>query len=269
MKNEFDWLREQAKDKKSKELVDEIEKDKRLVEKEGKIIKSNKIFSINLGNFTIWLKKNGASSIMDTYLEIFKDKHYTILPEFSGKNDKVILDVGANEGYYTLKMKENNSNLKIYAIEPNLNTFEILKKNIKVNKLKNVILINKAITTKNSKINFQIIDEISPLSAVKIAKKSWLDMRRIKNIIVPSITISKLCKIYKIKFIDILKINVEGSEFEVLKSSLNFLKNIKKIVIEYHSKNLRGKCAHLLKNNGFKLVKEIKNNNRGDIYFIK
>lgn len=166
MVDEFTWLRNQAKDKRSKELINEIENDKKLVEKKGKIIKSNKIFSIKLGNFIIWLRKKEASSVIDIYFEIFGKKYYTILPEFLGEKDKVVLDIGANEGYYVLKMKENNPNLKIIAVEPNPYAFEILQKNIKTNKIKNITLVNNAISTKNARIKFQIVDEISTIGAI-------------------------------------------------------------------------------------------------------
>jgi len=269
MVDEFTWLRNQAKDKRSKELINEIENDKKLVEKKGKIIKSNKIFSIKLGNFIIWLRKKEASSVIDIYFEIFGKKYYTILPEFLGEKDKVVLDIGANEGYYVLKMKENNPNLKIIAVEPNPYAFEILQKNIKTNKIKNITLVNNAISTKNARIKFQIVDEISTIGAIKIIKKPWLDAKRIRNIIVSGISLSKLCKINNIKNIDILKIDTEGSELDVLKSSSDSLKNVRKIVIEYHSNNLKDSCIKFLTSRGFMLLKEIRCGKRGYIYFMK
>ena len=68
----------------------------------------------------------------------------------------VVVDVGANIGYYTLLLAKICK--KVYAFEPDFECFEILKKNIKENKLKNVILINKAVSSKKGEENF-IVDK--------------------------------------------------------------------------------------------------------------
>ncbi len=266
----FDWLRKLAKNKKSEKIISEIERDKKMVEKEGKIIKSDKKISIKVGNFIIWLRKDGASSAIDMYFEIFQKKHYTTLPEFSGRNDKIILDIGANEGYYVLKMKENNPRLKIFAVEPNPIAFKILRKNIESNGLKDVIPINKAVSLKKGRIAFQIVDEISTIGSVKISleNKPWLEKSRIREIRVPSVTLSGLFRERGIKSVDIMKMNIEGSEADMLKSGIGCLKMIRRIVLEYHSTALRNECVNLLERNGFRLVHEI-GGKRGHLYFVQ
>lgn len=268
-KPDFDFVEKRIKDKKSFVRLQEIKGDWQKVEKEKKIIKSKKIFDINLGGFKFWLRKNTASSSIEIYLEIFKYKNHMILPEFKGKKDKIIFDVGANEGFYALGMKKNNPKLKIVAIEPVPSTFKILKKNIQSNKLKNIILVNQALTKKKGKITFEMVPEVTFVGGLDIAmqKRKWLDVKRIKKITVNSTTLSSLCKKLKIDKIDILKLDVEGSELDILKSSKTFLPNIKKIVIEWHSIKLRNKCKDFLKRNGFKLIHEDKKV-CGDLYFI-
>ena len=268
-KSDFNFIEKRIKDKKSFKRLQEIKEDWQKVEKEGKIIKGKNIFDINIGQFKFWLRKNAVASSIEIYLEIFKHKTHMVLPEFKGKKDKVIFDVGANEGFYTLGMKENNPKLKIVAIEPVPSTFKLLKKNIQSNKLKDVILVNQALTKKKGKITFEMVPEVTFAGALDIAmqRRKWLDAKRIKKIIVNSTTLIDLCKKLKIDKIDILKIDVEGSELDILKSSKNFLLNIKKIVIEWHSKKLKDECKGFLKKNGFKLVREEKQV-CGDLYFI-
>jgi FkbM family methyltransferase len=61
--------------------------------------------------------------------------------------------VGANIGYYTILLADKvGNNGKIYAFEPNKTSFEILNKNIRENKLKNVVAVNAAVGSKNGKI---------------------------------------------------------------------------------------------------------------------
>lgn len=269
IETDFDFIKKRIKDKKSLARLQEIKEDWQKVRKEGKIIKSKKIFDINIGKFKFWLRKNGASSSIDTYLEVFKHNNHMVLPDFKGKKDKIVFDVGANEGFYTVGMKENNPNLKIVAIEPVPSTFNLLKKNVNSNKLKNVILKNLALTKEKGKITFEVVPEATMIGGLDIAmqKRSWVDTKRIQKITVASTTLKDLCNKLKINQIDILKLDVEGSELDILKSSKDFLPNIRKIVIEWHSEKLKKGCKDFLKKNGFKLLHEEKKK-CGDLYFI-
>jgi len=69
----------------------------------------------------------------------------------------VVVDVGANIGYYTLLMAQKAK--RVYAIEPEPVNFEILKKNVEENNLKNVVLIWAAAGRTNSKINLYKSEE--------------------------------------------------------------------------------------------------------------
>jgi len=65
-------------------------------------------------------------------------------------NNSIAVDVGANIGYYTVQMAKICK--RVYAIEPDKDNFEILKKNVEENKLNNVVLINAAVGAKKEKI---------------------------------------------------------------------------------------------------------------------
>lgn len=64
---------------------------------------------------------------------------------------QTVLDIGANIGYFTLKFARLvGPNGKVYAFEPDPNTFLILKKNIDVNGYRNVVLESMAVSNKSS-----------------------------------------------------------------------------------------------------------------------
>jgi FkbM family methyltransferase len=265
---DFTWLREQAKDEESKERINEIERDHHLVFDEGKIIRGKELFDVNLGDYKIWFRKGGAYSSIEIYTEIFKEDDHLLIPEFSGKDDEVVFDIGANEGYYTLKIKQNNPECKIVSIEPNPLAFEILEKNVKSNKLKNVILINKAVTAKPGKLSFEIVPEVTAIGAreLKAQKRPWLREERIKTLIVDGTTLTQLCKKLNIERIDTLKMDVEGMEMEILENGKNCLGITRRIVMEFHSDQLRDKAKAFLADNGFNLVFE-ESRACGDLYF--
>ncbi|MCG2717273.1 MAG: FkbM family methyltransferase [Nanoarchaeota archaeon] len=269
MKDEadFQWLKKHAKNEITIKRINAFEKKWKSVMSEGRIFKSKRHIQLNIGGYKIWLREGGGCSSMDTYTEIFKYNRHMLHQEFCGETDKVIVDAGANEGYYTLKIKQNNPKCRVLAIEPNPLAFKILKKNINTNKLKNVQLINKMLGHKCGKTSFELVDEISAIGSRNIQKRPWLEESRIKKIIVWGITLCKLCQEYELKTIDILKLDVEGDEMEILISAKNFVRNIRKIVVEYHSKELRKELIKFLTKNDFKLVHE-ERGVCGDLYFI-
>ena len=137
---------------------------------------------------------------------------------------KIIFDVGAHVGEATEFFLKNFNSIKIcYCFEPQKIFFSILKLKFK-NNLK-VSCINKAIYDKVMKKNFNILhhqrsstlEEINT-SSLYYKVKSLILFNRVRNIIfkkekVNCISIDSFFK----KEIDILKIDVEGSEFNVLK----------------------------------------------------
>jgi FkbM family methyltransferase len=180
----------------------------------------------------------------------------------------VIVDLGANEGLYVLKMKENSPNAKIIAVEPNPEAFRILKKNVETNNLSDVILVNSAVSSKNGKVNFEIIKGSTEVGALKLYEK-FENRGEIRKISVTSITLEKLFNMFNLNKIDLLKMDVEGTELEILKSAESILPKIKKVVVEYHGaqKTKKGVIKLMLKRN-FKMLLMEKNKFFGDVYFI-
>ena len=69
------------------------------------------------------------------------------------KSGDIIVDIGANIGYYTVLFADKVGKLgKVIAIEPDPINFEILQKNIKENRLKNVVAVQAAVGSENKKM---------------------------------------------------------------------------------------------------------------------
>lgn len=269
---DYKWLQIIAKDKESKKKIKEIEEWDNL-SKNGKFLDSNKIFNIKLGNHIIYLKESEAWISMLLYTEIFRENDHLLIPEFKGKDAKLIIDLGANIGLYLLKIKEKNPSCKIVAVEPNYEAFKLLKKNVESNNIKEVTLVNKAIVEKEGKIKLKTIREGSAftgkyLGEIKKEHRKWIKNDRIKSIEVEGITLKNLFSKYDIKKVDILKIDIEGMEFEILKGSEEVLSNINKIVVEWHDYSTKAKIVELLSKNNFKIIHE-EPREFGDLYFVK
>lgn len=58
-----------------------------------------------------------------------------------------VLDTGGNIGYFTLlASKLVGKHGKVYVFEPDPTNFKYLRKNIEINKIENIILINKCVS---------------------------------------------------------------------------------------------------------------------------
>ncbi len=76
------------------------------------------------------------------------------------KNGDVVLDIGANIGYYTLIFaKLVGEEGKVFAFEPDPDNFSLLKKNVEINGYRNVILVQKAVSNKTEKIRLYLSEE--------------------------------------------------------------------------------------------------------------
>ncbi|MEK6959515.1 MAG: FkbM family methyltransferase [archaeon] len=271
VRTDFHYMRSVADDDATKALLDELALEWDQVRHYGKVPAGEDILQLNMAGRKFFMKRKTATSTIDTFLEAFQHAHHMRITQFSGKDDQIVVDLGANEGYYLMAMKMTNPCLRIIAAEPVIETFEILKMNVEQNNLQNIELVNKAVTAKSGKIPFQIIPEVSVVNATDIAMqgREWLDNKRIHTIKVDSTTLPALFNKYKLKNIDILKLDVEGSELDILKSSAQILKHIRKIVVEYHSIALKEKCSAFLSQNWFQLVlDESEGKSCGDLYFI-
>ena len=76
------------------------------------------------------------------------------------QREDVVLDIGANIGYYTLIFaKLVGEKGKVYAFEPDPTNFKLLKKNVLINGYKNVIFVQKAVSQKNGIVKLYLCDD--------------------------------------------------------------------------------------------------------------
>ena len=139
----------------------------------------------------------------------------------------VVIDAGANVGFFTLFSKENNAK-RVYSLEPDPLPYSFLESNFKYDP--SVITINKALSHKNKPINFSI----SLLNSVG----STIDEYGVKDnnmfsTIIDSISLHNILNIEST--INLLKLDIEGAEYDVLDNlDSKYFKNINQFFIEFH-----------------------------------
>ena len=143
----------------------------------------------------------------------------------------LIFDVGANIGNYTLTLKENIKNAKIFSFEPVGETFENLKR--KVGDTGN--LYNIGFSNLPGEGLLYNIANTNDGETATMHKEILLDVFKSTGDIQPMAikldTIDNFCAVNNIKTIDFLKIDVEGNELSVMQGAPGMLaKNAIKII---------------------------------------
>ncbi|MEM5812002.1 MAG: FkbM family methyltransferase [Candidatus Aenigmatarchaeota archaeon] len=155
-----------------------------------------------------------------------------------------MIDVGAAEGDWTLLVSRYHKAKKVLAIEPSKLAYDHLIRNIKLNKVKNVIPVLAAASDKKGYTKLYLENfSLSNLNTNKNEVKVKTD------------TLDNMCKIHKLAYVSLIKIDVEGSELKVLKGSSRILKTYKpRIIVETHSKNLKNEVINFLKRFDYKPI---------------
>ncbi len=138
--------------------------------------------------------------------------------------DLVILDVGANFGYLSLVWaKSICKSGSVISFEPNINVYNTLSKSINENKLQHIIKAeNLAVGNENKLIELYMNDSTSNT----INSNSNNSINTVKMVKVDSYV-----KENQLSKCDLIKIDVDGIEYDILKGCINTLKTIKPIFI--------------------------------------
>ena len=182
---------------------------------------------------------HGVGYIQKLKNSVIKKSEWSKQLELLKSKADVIFDVGANRGDITLKYLNLFPKAKIHSFEPFPKSYEIFINRHKKNT--NVQLNKYALSSSIGRANLNInksVDTNSLLESKNIGATSDKSCTSIGQLEIETNTIDNYCIQHNINEIDILKIDVQGSEIEVLKGALNMLKkgNIKLIYTETYFK---------------------------------
>ncbi|MBO4813108.1 FkbM family methyltransferase [Candidatus Saccharibacteria bacterium] len=157
----------------------------------------------------------------------------------SYRKAKVVIDAGANVGMFSRVIMEYAKDAKVIAIEPEQKNFEMLKKNVSMEGSR-VSCLKNGLWNKKCKLVVESSGRGEWGFTVKEVKGGRYD--------VSAVSISDLIAEYKLPRIDILKMDIEGSEYEVFdKSCLKWLDKVEMVITEIHDDIREGCSARVLK----------------------
>lgn len=139
-----------------------------------------------------------------------------------------IIDIGAHVGTFTLKAALQSTSGTIYSYELAPDSYKLLVKNIELNKLTNVIASNIAVSTTIGEASVYLHSDNSLAnSLINNSSKTGQQIR------IKTTTLDEIITQHKLDRIDLIKIDCEGSEYDILfNASSTALSIINRICVE-------------------------------------
>lgn len=134
--------------------------------------------------------------------EIWEENVYRLEDDHLNRGG-IVLDIGANIGSFSIYCGLKGAT--VYAVEPEPNNLEVLKKNVELNNLQDSItIIDYGVSDFNG---VAVIDDSGGGSTIKDNKPGST---------INIISFDDLLKKYNIEEVDVLKVDIEGSEKELI-----------------------------------------------------
>jgi FkbM family methyltransferase len=153
------------------------------------------------------------------------------------RSGMIVIDIGANFGYYTLlAARLLRGTGRVIAFEPDPRNFELLLNNVRINGYANVVAIRRAVSNKNGKLKL-FLDGLNlgmhSLSEKNVSRKAGF------------VEVDALClddyleSVLSVQKVDLMKIDVEGAEGLVIGGAAGTLRHVDRIFIAFWPRGLR------------------------------
>ena len=163
--------------------------------------------------------------------------------------DKVVVDIGANIGYYALM--EAKAGATVFAIEPVPDNFKSLSSNIELNEYKTIETYQMAIGSKNTTVRMALSEKSNLHVITTDDNGNGIDVKVMK---LDDFLIGK-------KTPDIVRMDVEGYEYNIIKGMPKTLDKMKQgswLFIEVHNIPNKGELFNIINEAGFVKKRQIK-----------
>lgn len=142
------------------------------------------------------------------------------------------IDIGANEGYFSILAGTKVGPGRVLAIEPQSRLQPILRKNIDLNQLRNVTVCQCACGTRAGEVTLHVAHDVN--SGSSGITKYWRFRSATEKVRLT--TLDDICRVNEIHQVRLIKIDVEGAEGEVLKGAAELIQQHKVdfLDVEFH-----------------------------------
>jgi FkbM family methyltransferase len=149
----------------------------------------------------------------------------------------VFVDLGANEGYFSVIASKILGNAgKVIAIEPQSRLQSVISKNLSLNDCENVNVLPLAVSDKSESITLLLSPDINT-GSTSVIQTTRYPLSQEK---VPGATLTEIFREQAITNCDLLKLDIEGYEYEAIMGSPELFTShqVKVIALEFHPQQL-------------------------------
>jgi FkbM family methyltransferase len=136
------------------------------------------------------------------------------------KKDMIFFDIGAHIGFYSINAAKRYETIKVYSFEPIPQTFELLQKNIYINKLNNVFFYNVGLLDMEKEVDFFF----NPTMSGNASARNLAEETNIKKISAKVTSLDDFLFAQQLERLDIIKCDVEGGELLVFQGGKKAIK---------------------------------------------
>jgi FkbM family methyltransferase len=193
----------------------------------------------------VWRDEVDAS----VWAEIFKWREYRIVEDVIKSGDAKVFDIGAHAGFFALYCLALNDKVKIVSVEPEEKNLQALANNLKLNnQFKKVKILSGALALVDGDCFLKVTAD-SHNHHILANNENGEGVKKVVGF-----SLLNLAKRNKVKKIDLLKMDIEGSEFDLLESwGDEEWRVIANLVFEYHERfdHNKDELLDILGKNGF------------------
>ena len=185
------------------------------------------------------IKFEVPESLYQVFKEIFMEDFYGADKLVSQlPNDPLVIDIGANAGFFNVLLFSKLEKARVLAYEPLPSNIELLKKTIMQNEVLKNIRLSQVAVTGSAKESIDLFTEDTEDNTVVSSVFSSFNQLNQKKITVPAQSLTSIIEQNNLEKIDLLKLDCEGSEYDIIyNTDAEVLKKINMMVIEVHQIN--------------------------------
>ncbi|MEW6028991.1 MAG: FkbM family methyltransferase [Chloroflexota bacterium] len=203
------------------------------------------------GGAKFWVRVNTPDRLM--IWEIWRAKVYDDRRLSIGETDTIV-DIGAHIGAFSVRAAKLAPRGQVYAYEPSGKNHDMLLRNRRLNDVKNLHIENSAVSGMSGQMTLFTPAGNAIMGSLLQSASSFTES-------VAVTTLHDILVGHKILRLDLLKMDVEGAEYDILFGCPNeSMAKIQRVVMEFHEfdseKRTHRDLVSLLEGHGFTVVVE-------------
>jgi FkbM family methyltransferase len=194
----------------------------------------------------MWIKLRGywflislGQAEMDGFLQAWLFAAYEPTSQFVAQPGDVIIDAGANVGFYATRQAARGA--RVIAFEPNPAAASRLRASLARNRLESLVTVVQAALGSHSERRAFYVNSANSVTSSLFASSG--SPSAASEIEIDAVALDDIVLQLGMDRVDVIKLDVEGAEGMALKGATRSLQGVRGVVMEYHSQDLRDLCA--------------------------